>query len=343
MSAQPAVTVLMPVYNAAAYLAAALDSVLKQTFADFELLAIDDGSTDDSGALLASYAARDARLRVVPGERNLGLIARLNQGLELARGRYIARMDGDDLCLPTRLARQVALLDAQPNVALCGSWVQTFGDAATRIERYPSDDAGIRCELLFRNVLAHPATMLRRACIIRHALWYDPTFIHAEDYALWIQIANYGQIVNIPEVLVHYRIHAAQVGTRERAAQTAAAARVRLGQLHGLGLNPGTAEQAAHEAISAVQFQPSRAFVNAAEAWLQRILAANRTSKRYTETALLPVLGARWYTVCRFSTELGPWAWWRFQRSSFARHAPIDQRRRAKFLFKALARTATTS
>ena len=341
MNQQPAVSVVMPVYNAAAHLSAALDSMLAQTFTDFELIALDDGSMDETGALLAACAARDARVRLAGSPQNQGLVARLNQGLELARGRYIARMDGDDTSRPERLARQVALLDAQPGVGACGSWIRVFGDAPARVERYPADDAAIRCELLFRSALAHPATMLRGDLVRRHGLRYQAQFVHAEDYAMWLAIAARGQLANIPDVLLDYRAHAAQVGQRQRATQQASSALVRLAQIRALGIGPTPAEQATHEAISTAQFAPARAFVAAADAWLRRLLAANRASGRYHEPALLPVLGLRWYTVCRLSTALGPWVWWRFQRSPLARHAPIDMPRRAKFLLKALAGSPT--
>lgn len=340
MTDQPAVSVIMPVYNAAAHLAEALDSLLAQTFADFELIALDDGSTDATGALLAAYAAREPRLRVVHGPSNCGVVAQLNQAIDLARGRYIARMDGDDICLPGRLARQVALLDTRPQVAVCGSWVQIFGDAPTHIRRYPADDAAIRCELLFRNVLAHPATMLRGELLRRHNLRYDRDFAHAEDYELWMRLAAHGGLANIPEVLLRYRMHAGQVGQQQRAAQVATAARVRLGQLRALGLEPTLAEQATHELISTARFEPARAQLDAADGWLQRILAANQLAGRYAEPALRPVLAWHWYTVCRLSTTLGPWAWLRFWRSPLARAAPIGQLRLAKFLLKALARAS---
>ena len=343
MNEQPVVSVVMPVYNAAAHLAAALDSMLAQTFTDFELIVLDDGSTDETGALLAAYAERDARLRLAGSAQNQGLIARLNQGLELACGRYIARMDGDDTSRPERLARQVALLEAQPQIGACGSWIRVFGDAPARVERYPADDVAIRCELLFRSALAHPAAMLRGDVLRRYGLRYDTQFVHAEDYAMWLQIAAHSQLANLPEILLDYRAHAAQVGQRQRATQQASSALVRLNQLCALGLDPTPAERATHEAISTAQFAPTRAFVAAADSWLRRLLAANRASLRYHEPSLLPVLGLRWYTVCRLSTALGPWVWWRFQRSPLARHAPIDTPRRAKFLIKALASSPTAS
>lgn len=329
----------MPVYNAAAHLAAALDSLLAQTFAEFELIALDDASTDGSDALLAAYAARDARLQVVRGERNAGVIARLNQGFELARGRYLARMDADDICMPERLARQVALLDAQPGVAVCGSWVATFGDAPARVERYPIADAAIRCELLFRNVLAHPACMLRAAIVRREALRYDSAFEHAEDYAMWLRLAEHGALANIPEVLLRYRVHAAQIGQRQRAAQNAAAARVRVLLLRALGLEPSAAEQTAHEALSTARFTPTRALVAAADAWLQRMLAANQRAGTYAEPELRRAIGRRWYTLCRLSAALGPWVWWQFQRSPLRGAAEVDRARQAMFLLKSLARS----
>src|SRR5437870_2690752 len=123
--ATPAVTVLMPVYNGARFLAGAMESVLGQTFGDFELLAINDGSSDQTAEILAS--SRDPRVRIVENGRNLDLIASLNKGLDLARGDYVARMDQDDLALPKRLEKQVHFLSASPRTGLCGTWFRTFG------------------------------------------------------------------------------------------------------------------------------------------------------------------------------------------------------------------------
>jgi len=233
----------------------------------------------------------------------------------------------------------VAFLAANRHVGVCGTWVQTIGEFGGRVERYPTSDADIRCHLLFKDVLAHPSVMIRRAVLAEQHLTYDPTFRHAQDYDLWVRIAEHAVLANIPQVLLHYRMHREQVGRLQLDAQLQAAARIRLAQLHRLGMRPTEAEQALHEAISNARFVPTRRFVDTAELWLRRILEANRQAGRYAEAALVEAIGMRWYTICRLATALGPWAWWRFQRSPLRRGATVDGLRMGKFALKSLVRS----
>ena len=334
----PTVSVLMPVYNAAPYLAEAIESILSQTFGDFEFLIIDDGSADDTAQIAESYAQRDQRIRLVRHAENQGQTARLNQGLALARGRYIARMDGDDISLSERLGQQVAFFDSHPGIGVCGSWLPTIGDRHTRFERYPTSDADIRCQLLFRDVLAHPAVMLRRALFTEHGLAYDPFFQIAQDYDLWARCAEHTQLANMPQVLLHYRVHQQQMGQRRYVAQYQEAAIVRLALLDKLGLEPSPDEQALHAAISTTSFTPSYSFINAAESWLLKIRAANRQAKRYAAPALAETLGLYWYAVCRRSTGLGPGVWLRFQRSRLRHGSALGWPRIGKLALKSLVR-----
>jgi hypothetical protein len=331
-----AISVLMPVYNGAAHLADALDSILAQTFRDYELLVVDDGSTDATGAILAERARIDPRIRVVRNATNIGVIGALNQGIAQARGGYIARMDADDISLPGRLGRQKAFLDAHSNVGVCGAWVHKIGPLGGATERYPTADADIRCGLLFRNVLAHPAVTIRRSLFDEFGLGYDPAYPHAEDYALWLRAAEQARLANLPEVLLHYRMHEQQIGSRARAEQEQTSARLRREQIERLGIAPSPEELATHEAIGAARIEPSRIFVAGAEAWLCRLRDANRQAGVYDELALARALGERWYVVCRHSTTLGPWAWRAFWRSPLAHGARAGAPRLAKFAVKSL-------
>ncbi len=337
MSASPAVTVLMPVYNAAAYLPGAIDSILAQTFGDFEFLAIDDGSTDASPQILAAYAERDPRIRLVRNAANMGLARSLNRGLGLARGNYIARMDADDISMPDRLAQQLAFMESHPPVGVCGAWVQKIGQRGG-VERYPTDNVNIRCHLLFKDVLAHPTVMMRRTLFTRHGLAYDRVYEPADDYDLWVRATQHTDLANIPRVLLHYRMHEQQVGQRQRDIQDRAAKQIRLRQVRRLGLQPTDAEIATHEAISLSRFQPSRAFVAAAETWLRRLGAANTRTGHYSAPAFSGVLGVHWYTVCRLSTALGPWVYWTFWRSPLSLTAGGGLARQVKFGLMCLLR-----
>lgn len=206
-SAPPRVTVLMPVFNGTRYLAEAIDSILTQTFNDFELLIVDDGSTDDSRAIVE--VCPDPRIRLVCNDGNRGLIYSLNRGISLARGEYIARMDADDICLPERLEQQVALLDADPDLAAVGTPVMFIDCAGTACGAWKDDRRTpgwpeIRRRLPRANCLAHPGMTVRRS--IMTAYGYDPRRKGAEDYDLWLRMAaNNLRISKTAQPLLLYR------------------------------------------------------------------------------------------------------------------------------------------
>ncbi|WP_119293256.1 glycosyltransferase family 2 protein [Azohydromonas sediminis] len=210
MTDAPSVTVLMPAYNAERYVAEAARSILEQTWRDFELLVIDDGSTD--GTLKALQALDDRRLRIERNPGNLGLIATLNRGLELARGRYVARMDADDVAQPRRLEMQLTYLEAHPDIAVLGTAVDLIDNVGRRFSglRYPTDPTAIRALLIEECCLVHPTVVFRRD-VVRAVGGYDPQARHAEDYDLWLRLADRHRLANLDEPLLSYRIHPAQV------------------------------------------------------------------------------------------------------------------------------------
>ncbi len=221
----PRVTVLMTVYNGLPYLPEALESVLAQTFTDFELLVVDDASTDGSVACLR--AVTDPRIRLVCNERNQGQARALNHGLQLARGAYIARLDQDDACLPQRLERQVALLDRRPEIAIVGTWQQWIGaDGRTRglepgVTDLRTGDFGtfLGTLLTCATPVGHP-TVMYRSDVVHAVNGYDETFAPCEDYELWCRLARQRQqLAVLPQPLVKVRIHERQQSVTKLALQ----------------------------------------------------------------------------------------------------------------------------
>lgn len=208
-SAAPMVSVLMPVYNAERYVAEAVESILAQTLVEFEFLIVDDGSTDRSGAILASYAAREPRIQLTR-RPNSGYLAALNEGLAQARGEFVARMDADDIALPERFQRQVAYLRAHPECLALGCALVNIdedGDVLCE-ERLPLDHDEIDRRLLLGLAgLSHPAAIIRRAALIELG-GYRPRFYGVEDKDLWLRLAERGKLANLPDVLMKYRVHA---------------------------------------------------------------------------------------------------------------------------------------
>lgn len=201
----PLVSVLMPIYNGAADLGKALDSVLSQTFRDFEVIAINDGSKDDSAGLL--NAVDDPRVRVIHQD-NMGLAATLNRGLSMARGALIARQDQDDLSHPERFARQVAFLQSNPECVLLGTAAEIWiGDEPTdRAHDHPTEHALLVFDLLFNNPFVHSSVMMRRDAVLALGGYTtDKDRQPPEDYELWSRLARHGRVANLPERLVVYR------------------------------------------------------------------------------------------------------------------------------------------
>lgn len=206
----PTISVAMPVYNGEQYLAEALDSILTQTFRDFEFIIIDDGSTDKSLQLLREYQKRDSRIRLIARE-NRNLATTLNDIVDIARGKWIARMDQDDVALPVRFERQLEWL-SKTDADICGSWVQLFGARDKRILKHPQTDEAIKMEMLFSTPLAHPTVMMATQLVKQ--LRYDKVWERCEDYDLWERASRAGwKMTNLPEVLLLYRQHNTQISS----------------------------------------------------------------------------------------------------------------------------------
>ncbi|HVX84634.1 MAG TPA: glycosyltransferase family A protein [Phycisphaerae bacterium] len=204
----PAVTVAMAAHNAAAHVSAAIDSILAQSFTDFEFLIINDGSTDNTLHILRSYAARDPRIRIV-NQPNRGVIAVRNQSLELARAPFLCCIDHDDIAAPDRIAAQLHFLRRHPDVAVVGGWFHIIDHAGRpiRLMRLPSDHLALdELHLAGATAINHPTAMLRTD-IARRVGGYDPHTPFAEDLDLWLRIAEFRLIANLPAPVLFYRDH----------------------------------------------------------------------------------------------------------------------------------------
>lgn len=218
---RPLVSVVMPVYNAQAYVGAAVRSIVAQSFQDFEFLIFDDGSTDRSSAILEHWASRDGRLRLFR-EGHRGYVPWLNEGITRAQGRYLARMDADDLALPQRFARQVAYLESQRACVAVGSdclLIDPQGWPLRRLEQPRTHE-----EIDARHLrgqgggLAHPSVMLRTEAA-RQIGGYRVDYQYSEDMDLWLRLAEVGRLMNLPEVLLKYRQHFQSVSHLRRQRQ----------------------------------------------------------------------------------------------------------------------------
>jgi len=210
----PLVSFLLAVHDGARYLGAAVESVLGQTIQDLELIVIDDASSDATPDLLATVG--DARLVVLRNDRQAGLAASLNRGLETASGRYVARLDDDDVAVPERIERQLARVRAEPRVGVVGSAVVDLDAEGRhgRTHRLPSEGAALRWHALFSSPFFHPTVLVDREVLDRHGLRYEAAFLESEDYDLWTRLFAFADGANLAEPLVAKRVHASQASLR---------------------------------------------------------------------------------------------------------------------------------
>lgn len=204
----PSVSILMPVYNAEPYLSEAIQSMLNQTYADFELIILDDCSTDRSAEVVQTFS--DARIVYHRNEVNSGLANNLNTGLKLATGKYIARMDGDDISLPHRLQTQVDFLESHPDIDLCSCAMQMFG-ADNQLWIRDRDPEKVKISMMFYSAVLHASSVFRRDVFEKNNLYYKQETFPAEDYDLWARAAFFCRMVNLPDVMYLYRMHRTQV------------------------------------------------------------------------------------------------------------------------------------
>lgn len=308
----PKISVLMSAYNCAPYIDEAVSSVSEQTYPDFEFLIIDDASTDDTWPKLQQHAQEDRRIRLFRNDRNLGIARSLNRLIPESTGEYIARMDADDIALPERFAKQVAVLDSG-KADLCGGWMTVFGAAPEVIWSTPGNDVEIKTGLLFGQMFSHPTVMLRRELMERHK--YDPSTVPAEDYDLWVRMAPNAIMYNIPELLIRYRTHPAQISTRARKKQWESAASIASKHLKSIGLSFTENERKVHALISHPDPPASLNYVHYTDSWLRKLLTAFDG-----KTQAQRLIARMWYRYCLKAAAHGPLVFWLFLRSPVTRY-----------------------
>jgi len=225
----PRLTVLMPTYNVAPWVEEAIQSVLNQTYRDFELLVVDDASTDDTLDLVR--AIDDPRIRIASFPNNVGLSENLNRGLDIIDTELVARMDGDDIAEPDWLETGIRVLDSHPEVGVCSFGFQFFG-TKTSLVRFPEHHEDSKAQMLFGCTVIVP--VFRRAVMVDNHLRYSTEAFPAEDYMMWASVYRVTQVYNVQRTLFHYRTHASQISTARREAQIKKSNEVRLKMLHWL-------------------------------------------------------------------------------------------------------------
>lgn len=314
----PLITVLMPVHNGAPHLAEAMQSILRQSLGDFEFLIIDDASTDDSVVIIKGF--NDPRIRLVQSPVRLKLSGALNLGLDHAQGRYIARMDADDISLPRRFEIQARFMDEHPEIGLCGTWIRCFGGPTNTVLKRPLTHEEIAAFTLIDTPFAHPTLMLRREMIERDHLRFNGDYFPTEDFELWIRALRTLPAANLPQVLLRYRIHGKSLTGADWSTMDEQAVRIIQIQLQSLGLTPSPNELRFHRQLAMGRLNMSAALLDQAENWLTQLIEANQSTRAFAPDALRSVLGDVWFRTCMHSAKLGFWVANRYHQSSLSAH-----------------------
>lgn len=231
------ITVLMSVYmETNTYLRQSIDSILNQTFSDFEFLIFDDATSNENKQLLQNYAKQDSRIRIIENEINMGLTYNLAQGVNLAKGVYIARMDSDDISIENRFTIQVQYMDSHPDVALLTTAVRFFGDINTYKRRNIIQSDYLKVTLLFNNTMPHPTAFMRNSFLKENNLNYNVDIRKSQDFELWARIAQKGKVAFLRQPLVNYRIHKGQISNDTAGEQRKYRDVTRIEELNNLGI-----------------------------------------------------------------------------------------------------------
>lgn len=331
---QPRVSVVMPVYDGERHLREAIDSVLRQSYRDFELLVIDDGSSDGSRRVVQGY--RDRRLRLLTNDPHRGLVETRNRGVEEARGEYLAWLDCDDLAVRGRLKAQVEYLDAHPEIGVLGAATATIdveGRPTGTVYRYPLSPEAIPSVLLFHNFFAQSAVTIRRSALGEERYRNYPG---AEDYDLWVRLARKTRLWNLGRVLAKYRIHEKSI-TFARAVEIEGYVRQIAGeQLLLLGVVASAEEMEIHRALCAPTVARTPGDIGKAEAWLLKLKEANERTRSFPSSHFERCLREVWFGVCRFSVDNGWTNWHLYRRSPLKKPAGTDLLRTGRFLARCL-------
>ena len=299
-SKTPKITVFIPVYNREKFIGEAIESILAQTFSDFEILLVDDGSTDHSVDKIRSFS--DSRIRLVCHEENLGIPKTRNKGVELARGQYMAMLDSDDRAYPNRLEKQLAFLDAHPEYAQVGSWcrmIDAQGRILKKIKRQPVLPDDIHAQFLFRCAMSNRSIMARTAILQEYR--YRNDFPRCQDYELHVRLAKKYKLGNIPECLVYGRIHPQQITGQTSELGDEKKQEIISKQLHELGVHFSQEDLAPHLRLSRMRksnFVPDADYLQWAKEWLGQLQQANSQTHRYAEPAFSHALSHKWLQAC---------------------------------------------
>lgn len=281
------VSIIASVYNCEEYIADMVESVMFQTYQQWEMIIIDDASTDNTWKILSQYT--DTRIKKYQNNENRGMTVNLNKALEIATGKYIIRIDGDDVAYPRRLEKQVMFMEENSDVVLAGCWMRGFGSRNIFLQRIEGAEE-LRIHLLFDTAVFHPTFIIRKSILDQYLIRYNEEFRYAQDYELEFRLSKYGKLRNIPEILMKYRYHDKQISIEKMLSQQAYANRTRRAVLLELGIALTDEEVGAWQKLSTYRYEANEKELYYMENIVKRILDANESKKIYQNKTLTRML-----------------------------------------------------
>lgn len=297
MSKTPYVTVFIPVYNREKYIHQAISSVLQQEYSDFELLLVDDGSSDKSIEIIQSF--NDKRIRLLENAENLGIPKTRNRGIQEAKGHYVAMLDSDDIMLPKRLSYQIKFLEKNLDYAGVGSWsrhIDQEGNVNRKIRTRPIGDKRIKSSLLFHSAI-HNRTFTARSSILKN-LGYDNKFRRCQDYELLSRIPVEQKLYNLPRVLVHGRKHPDQITSMTTDFGNQMKKNIAERYLTALGVNFEQLDLDNHIKIARNNSADvDKNYIDWCEDWLLKLYSANSQNNYFDSKAFSQIIFKMWIKV----------------------------------------------
>lgn len=304
----PLVSVIMPVFNSEKYLDEAILSILNQTYSNFEFIIINDGSTDNSLDIIKRFAVQDKRINYISRE-NRGLVFSLNEGISYSKGKYIVRMDSDDISLPTRIEKQVNLMEKNPHIGVCGTSVESFDNNLNkRLSLKKTNSSYLKAQLVFSPCFAHPSVIIRKSLLLDNNIRYDESFKNIEDYDLWAKVSDLADFSNIREVLLRYRVLETSItrtANNDRAQRYQTSKRIFDYFLKDLNLNNSSIESEIHFQLSSNTWLRNTSLnLNDVSTYLNKIETANEKYNKFSKINLKRVMGKRWIFLGYYKKDI---------------------------------------
>lgn len=287
---KPLISVIMSVFNEKEYIEKSIKSILNQTEGNFEFIIYDDHSSDGTTELIRNMALEDSRIHLFEMESNRGLTINLNSALSKTRGKYIARMDGDDICHPKRFEKQIQFLDRNPEIMLCSCTMLMIGETRPLFMHSYTQPEYVKSFLLLNPALPHPGFMFRAELYWKYGFRYNETFRQAQDYDFMARVAHHYKLGNLRDTLVKYRVHAKSVSLSEGGGQRKNADRVRFELLKELGIQLSGEEWNVYRKLSVKEQAGTKDEYRQAFDIIEHIIASNKEAKVYQQDALRETL-----------------------------------------------------